>query len=175
MQRIKRALQLDKGVQTEGWTSRILGRRQAEIDKEERSTQTDLNLDILESISEELKIEQSKLKSDERKSTQTTPLVNQTTQTDHEISKTSESLAEKAIMPESSKKEELKETPKKTKILKKKRHVKDASAQTSVSTTVPTPALRRMSIHAPLLIAREEATQTLEKLMKDSTSQTDLH
>jgi hypothetical protein len=70
------------------------------------------------------------------------------------------------------------EVSKRSRVVKKKRSSRDASVQTSVSTTVPSPALRQVSRNVPLLIAREEATQTLDerRLLRDASSHTeDLH
>ena len=148
--RHRRTPQLDKSVQTEGWTSRVIGRRPA--NQEERSTQTDINLDVLESITETLKTEQAKPRVEDTK-----PIVSvkeQSTQTDPD---------------------QLKEVVPKRLSSKKKRQTKEAGSQTSASTTVPAPALRQFSRNMPLLIAREEATQTLDerRWMRDEANQTD--
>jgi hypothetical protein len=125
-------------------------------------------LDILESISEELKIEQSKAKAEEKKKPyQVTITLDRGSQTDSDIIEE----PEKAEKEE----EEEEEKPKRVTSIKKKKQLKDASVQTTHSTTVPTPALRTVSRNVPLLISREEATQTLDerRLLRDSTSQTE--
>lgn len=176
---------MDKSVQTEGWTSRVIGRRQpTAIEKEERSTQTDLNIEVLESMAQDLHLDPMKRpKLEEKKSSggHIAILIDQSTQTkaqEPESSKQEKGVEESAKTQPKDEGSQTAEELKRLRIVKKKRSIRDASVQTSVSTTVSSPAIRRPSRSAPLLIAREEATQTLDerRLLRDASSQTgDLH
>jgi hypothetical protein len=69
-------------------------------------------------------------------------------------------IMEQAFLKSSTSGGQAQESSKRTGVLKKKKLTKEASVQTSITTTVPTPALRRSSHNVPVSISREDSTQT---------------